>query len=222
MPQERGSFSITDHLELQYKISKQVDRLLLLGFHRELGKSEDDYRADFSLPEDAQKPLGWQKFRVRLVTDPRVSLRRACELAAGGTNIGLEAIDVPDGYAEEIVNSTEFPADQPYMVITHNGQRYRPIPVAVAEKEFQDSEVGSPLIEIVHSYLQYPRNFRDHGHDAAGSTLEHFIPWLARFNKEVGPRSEGKITIGACGRWDENSYWGAVTRSREMILLGPS
>src|SRR3989344_9558986 len=69
-----GSFEIPTSKE-EKLWSSQVERLINLGFHAELGMTEDEYKS--SMPAfQSQPPKFKGRFEIPLLIDPRVSLQR--------------------------------------------------------------------------------------------------------------------------------------------------
>lgn len=68
--------------------SAQIERLINLGFHAELGMSEDNYRA--SIPAFNPQPERFRgRFAIPVLVDPRVSLQRQLELISTSRNYTL-------------------------------------------------------------------------------------------------------------------------------------
>lgn len=76
----------------------QVERLIAIGFHHEVGKKEADYRRDFMIPEGINQPPHYKGvFDTFLVVDPRVALATQSELARirGWEELMIDAVNVP-------------------------------------------------------------------------------------------------------------------------------
>jgi len=195
---------------MELVVSKHVERYIGLGFYREVYPNLDDeeatarYREDFALPvSGVEQPEAHRgRFDVYLVVDPRINLPRQHKRAKIA-----EYIDTG-----KITNLTQFPR-RPYVVFTHDANRYRPHTVDQAIAKFAGDEVGSPQVEVTALYLNYPQFFRDHGVDAAGSRYKSdYVPCLYTFH--------GRPEVGAYWSGDVSRYWGALSRGKEIIELG--
>lgn len=215
-------------VDLEKIVAGQVGKHIALGFHTEVYPqlsaegAEEQYRKDFILPEGAAQPAEYVgRFDVALVVEPRISLTRKHELAKRIMELDLDS--VARGWAtsqvREWVNTgniqdlTEHPTDKPYLVFTHDGQRYRPFTVKQAIQRFADDEVGNPQVEITDLFLKHPEYFVDHGIYAAGS---HYggglVPCLGAFSDEPG------VSADLFGSPFQS--WGAGSRGKEYIILG--
>ena len=214
--------------DLEKVVPGQVERYIALGFHSEVyPKLEEDeakarYRADFTLPKDAaQKPEYVGHLDVVSVHDPRIPLTRKHELAARIKELDLdevarrwtttrvdEWIDISN-----IEDLTTYPTDIPYLVFTHDGQKYRKISVTQAKKQFKDFEVGSPQGEVTDLFLQEPAFFVDIGIYGGGSRLRYgYIPFLDTFY--------GRPSVHAYSPGKPDAYWGVLSRGKIYIPLG--
>ena len=189
--------------DLELIIAQQVNRLIQLGFHKELGMSKEEYRAGFTLPAGASQPESYKgRFDALLVVEPRIVLAR--QHARAGIKEWINT--------DNIQNLTKFP-DTPYAVWTHDGQKYRPFSVEKAIKRFATDEVGSPQIEVTALYLQHPEYFKNRGVDAAGSRGGGGgVPGLDTFVGGPGVRAPWIDRPG--------QGWGAGSRGKEIIRLG--
>lgn len=199
---ESGQELLVPNLELV--IASSVDRFVELGLHEKLGKTEQDYRAEFVLPEGAGQPESYKgRFDIPVVVEPRVSLAFIHKRA------GIrEYIDT-----DKVRNLVECPTDYPYIIFTHQGYRYRPYSVDRALTLFEDDEIGAPQIEVSSLYLEHPEFFLGRGLDAAGSQYEdNEVPFFDTFY--------GKPKVIARKIDHEDYSWGALSRGKEIIRLG--
>lgn len=166
--------------DLESIVARQVSRYIQLGFHTQLGESEDEYRAEFALPKDIKQPESYKgRFDVLLVVDPRIHTviqNRIAHISQFGINI------------DEIINLTEFPSNVPYAVWTHNGKKYSYYSVEKVLKLLADDELGSPVLEVTALYLQHSEYFKGvgvRGVYAAGSRYErNRIPALLKVGND--------------------------------------
>ncbi len=190
-------------VDLEYVVSRQIDRYVDLKFHSELGMSEADYRQSLALPEGTLQPESYRgRFDVLLVVEPRITLVRQHKLA----NI-TEYIST-----DKIVNIDEVP-DYPYAIWTHDGQVYRPVTVEQARDKFLNDEVGSPQLEVTDLYLQHPEYFKGRGIDAAGSQ-----DGGGRVPTQRAFYGGSEVRASEAGNADQD--WGAGSRGKEIIRLG--
>lgn len=214
--------------DLERIVTEQVKRFIALGFHREvypdLSKAEAKakYQADFVLPKQAVQPPEYRgRFDEVLVVEPRISLTRKHKLAGRIKELDLVPVakkwttsQVADWInTETIQDLTPHPTDIQYLVFTHDGQRYCPLTVEQAIGQFASDEVGSPQLEMIGLFLQKPIFFDGRGIDAAGSRNKFgSVPYLDTFN--------GRPEVGAHSAGNQNQDWGALSRGKEIILLG--
>lgn len=135
----------------------QTDRLIELGFHREVyphlspEEAEAFYRNDLAVPEFTNQPKEYEgRLDMVLVVDPRIQLPRQHRLAQVG------------GYTtSEVQNYVSYP-NHPYIAFIHDRQ--------IAPYGYKD-EAKSPQVEVTSLYLQHPELFRYKGFCAPGSRL---------------------------------------------------
>lgn len=143
--------------KLQAEWNRQTERLILLGFHSELGMTDEDYRntfPNFLLPPDTYKGLFLE---TPLVVDPRVPLKKQLTLAFTGSYIDTD----------HITNITDVP-DKPYTIWT-TSPRWA-LAYTVEQALFRPgSLIPSPIVEVISLYLQRPQSFRKNGVCAPGS-----------------------------------------------------
>lgn len=182
----------------------QVNSLVKFGFHKLLGISLDEYKE--SIPEISIQPKEYNNhFDIPLVVDPRVPISEQLEISGikARTNI------------ENIINVTEVP-NKPYTIWTHDARRYRHLTVEEACRKFSNDEVGSPLIEVIALYMQYPRIFKDFGIDAAGSRVDSreghdYVPSLILYDTRKDVIAD-RIDIGPYHEF------GALSRGKKIGL----
>ena len=116
-----------------------------------------------------------------------------------------------------IKNLTKIPADKPYLIWTHDAQKYRPLTVKQALGIFGSDEVGSPQIEVTALYLQYPEYFINRGINAAGSTYEsgsaNGIPFILVYDTQQPGFHVDWVDM-------PGDVWGALSRGKEVVKLG--
>lgn len=191
-------------LGLGFVVAACVDRFIELGFHEEMGQTQDEYRAKFILSEGAKQPESYRgRFDVAVVVEPRIRLARLHERAGIRDYINTD----------NVTDITEYPKDCPYIIFTHDGQRYRPYSVEKALTLFEDDEVGTPQVEVTGFYLKHPEYLIRRGVDAAGSRYEgDDVPFFDLFY--------GRPKVIA-RRIDHVDYsWGPLSRGKEIIRLG--
>lgn len=188
---------------LELMVAQQVDRLVQFGFHEELGKSEEEYRAEFLPLKGVSQPESYKGlFDILLVVEPRIALGKQ-HLRAGIKEVVS---------TDTIQNLTEFP-NKPYITWTQDGQKTRNCSAELATEYFKDDEIGSPQVEVTALYLQHPEYFKGLGIVAAGSRYEDgYVPCLGAFSD----RPE------VCGfPYDLRlPVWGVGYRGKEIVILG--
>ncbi len=176
---------------------KQVNRLISLGFNREIGKSEGTYRR--LLPLFTHQPEAYKgRFEIPLLVDPRISLKKQHKLAGISSTI----------HEEKIVDTIKIP-DVPYAIWTHDANRYRQFSVKDAIGKFQADEMSCPQMEVTALYIQYPEFFKDHGVDATGSLYgADGVPCINTFF--------GKPEMSHGSLDHPDSRWGPLSRGRKI------
>ena len=201
--------------ELNQTVQGQLNRYINKGLHRKIypkddpSQAEQKYRQDFVLPSGSIQPESYSgRFNQPLVVDPRLNLEDYCRPARVGS------------FETDIVDVVPTP-DTPYLLFTHDGQRYLSRSVSEAERMFAADEVGSTIIEVMAQYIQYPKNFPTYnfiigrGIMATGSRCEN-----ASNVPDLSSVALGGTTIGSSGLDEGERYWGAGSRGRKVILLG--
>jgi hypothetical protein len=179
---------------------KQGRRLVELGFHTQLGLSEEAYLQ--TLPKFEPQPEGYKgRFDLQVLVDPRLSSK-----VQHKTINAKESID-----SSIIVDVTQAPSE-PYVIWTHDASKYRQQSVAGAAEQFGEDEVGATQKEVTALYLQHPEAFAGRAVYAAGSRSEgRHVPYLHRLNDERRPR------LGRGGTNDrEHAFFGALSRGKKV------
>lgn len=186
---------------LEELIARQVSRFIALGFHQELGETEEKYREDFSLPKELMN-LG--KYRetqgLPLVVDPRVPLEKQHR----SVNM-VEYIDL-----EEVLEETPAPS-KPYLLWA-NIEEDNHLTTAEIIDGFSGDKVGSTHNELISLYLNYPEMFIDHGIAAGGARYKEDIPFIQSFIGVFGV-SRGQLR-------DRFPTWRVMSRNERVTELG--
>lgn len=175
----------------------QIQRLIELKFHEALGMTEEEYRS--GIPSILPQPETYiGRFDIPLVVEPRIDFTKQHQAAGVTNHIRIEKFN----------NVTEVPST-PYTLWTHDANRYRLLSVKQTRSIFLPDEVGSPMVEVIALYLQYPEIFEDHGVNAAGSRYgDDYVPDLSTF--DGGPKVDA--------HWIDDRYssWGVLSRGNEI------
>ncbi len=186
---------------LEELVARQVSRFIALGFHQELGKTEDKYREDFSLPEELTNLGEYKRTQgLPLVVDPRVPLGKQHR----SVNM-VEYIDL-----EEVSEETPAPS-KPYLLWV-NVEENNPPTTAEIINGFSGDKIGATHHELISFYLNYPRMFIDHGIAAGGARYKGDIPFIQRFIGVFGV-SRGQLE-------DRFPSWRVMSRNGRVIELG--
>lgn len=214
---------------LEWIVAGQAERNIQLGLASEVypGLSPEDaaeqYRNDFIVPKGAYSLAESYRgrFDVALAVDPRIELVRKHELAGRIKELGLDSIvgKWRTSRVQEFIDTgriqdlTDHPTKVPYLVFTHDGQRFRYISVEEAISRFESDEVGNPQLEVTDLFLKHPEYFNHRGMFAVGSRSEDGdVPCLAtwRGHPKVGAPLVGYPRRGL----------GALSRGEDFIELG--
>lgn len=159
--------AIEEKQKLDIVWSKQVNKLIELGFNTYLGMSPEDYKKSFvkfsNIPDEYKYPF--KKLNVPLLVDPRVPLEKQLKMAG----IDYDAKDV-----EKVFDLKPSP-QKPYNIWTHDSVRHWSLTgkndlLSVVERKPED-EVFCNLNEIVSLFIQYPEFFQRDKVDALGSRI---------------------------------------------------
>lgn len=134
----------------------QIDRLIDLGFDRQLGLSPDVYRRRF--PDITPRPPEYVgRFDVLLLVegDPSVDLK--CQHRAAGI---VEFTD-----SGKLVTKG-FQPNVPYYIWTHDGKRYRTKSIGSAIEAFSEDERACSQLEVTSLFIHYPELFKGCGIDS--------------------------------------------------------
>jgi len=201
---------------LEAAVRKQVNQYIALGFHKEVYPNIEEveaiarYRANFTLPEGASQPEDYKgRFDVPLVVEPRLAL----SLQHANSKPPIQERCKTDN----IQNLTEFP-NTPYLVWTHNGQRYSKLSTEQTIHSLAGDEVGSPQIEVTALYLQHPEYFEGKGYKGAaviaiGSRCD--VVWATLIDAY-----KGQPNVSSCWLGPMVTDPCKGSRGKEIIMLG--
>ncbi len=150
---------------LDQEWNRQIRNFIVLGFHEELGLSQEEYEKSFPKFEP-QSRKDWRRFDYPLLHEPRINVVRKMQLA------GIRN----DRKGNQISNGPQAP-DKPYASRTHNSNRYNPFKIDYSEIHHALDTPGQKeqfytLNETVDLFIQY-RNFFDFDNVAAiGSKIK--------------------------------------------------
>ena len=134
----------------------QVDRLIRLGFNRQLGLSPASYRLRF--PEIAPRPVpSAGRFDLFLVVegDPAIDLR-----------FQHDALGIAEFVDSGKLTTTGYQPTAPYYIWTHEGKRYATKSIAGALSSFTKDEVPCSQLEVTSLYAHFPGLFKGCGIDS--------------------------------------------------------
>lgn len=137
----------------------QIERLINLGFHAELGMSEDNYRA--SIPAFNPQPERFRgRFAIPVLVDPRVSLQRQLELSRTVVDPDVAQANLTKLSLAE--NSKPYVPQKPYQVwiraFTEDFRRVSKtgmIP-SRSNRDFAFDERGLTVIEGIALLREFP------------------------------------------------------------------
>lgn len=140
----------------------QIDRLIDLGFHGELGLSPEAYRSRF--PTEVVKPDAYVgRFDLFLLVEGDPSIRLKFQNRAAGI---VEFVD-----SEKLITEGPQPMG-PYFIWTHDGKRYRSTSSSKSREAFSIDEVPCSQLEVTSLYIHYPELFKGCGIDSGRSYLK--------------------------------------------------
>lgn len=153
--------------------SQQVDRLLSLGFHEELGITEEAYRVSIPTFLDIPREKNFGYFDLPLVVDPRVKPSKQ-----------MESVVVKDkiGRVDNIIDAHQQPYTMWGRIYEHPRVSYRGayentyLDLTKLFENIQTFEVGGTFIEVISMFLQYPQLFQNGKKHSAESYDLMFAP----------------------------------------------
>lgn len=163
----------------------QVNRLVELGYHTELGMSAEDYAA--SLPKFEKQPSEYVgRLDMPMVVETRIGYVRQAELA--GITVDPYLIDNAEN--TKPVSPKSSTPEKPYAGWFNKwGQRFaEPIAPTDAVEQLRDDEVGNGRLEGVTIQIHRPEyNQEGKFFDLIGEKVESdYVPCLDRWNDRPG------------------------------------
>jgi hypothetical protein len=134
----------------------QVDRLIDLGFNRQIGLSPSAYRQRF--PEILPKPTTYdQRFDVFLVVeaDPSLSLK-----------FQHQAVGIVEFVDSDKLTTVGFRSRTPYYIWTHEGKKYKTKSIGSAIEAFPEDERPCSQLEVTSLFVHHPEHFKGCGIDS--------------------------------------------------------
>lgn len=131
----------------------QIQRLITLGFHLQLGSnvSEAEYRN--SMPAFTQRPTeAGKNFMIPLLVDPRISLFR--QLLVHGVIPDVDVLDADIARISLAEESRDDIPKHPYQIWVNSGSKQR------GTADFRNHERGLTVIETLALLREKPRLFR--------------------------------------------------------------
>ena len=134
----------------------QVDRLISLGFHRQLALSPNDYRKRF--PRIVPKPNGYDdRFDLMVIVEADPAVELSFQHRAAGI---IECNKCGD------LTTEGFQPETPYVIWTHDGRRYQTKSIGAAIETFARDEVPCSQLEVTSLFIHYPELFKGRGIDS--------------------------------------------------------
>lgn len=180
-------------------VRRQIEKLVRLGFHNELGLTEEEYCKSFPIllpqPEEYRG-----RFDIPLIVDPRIPLGRQHELAGI-----VEYLNT-----NKISNLSPIPKDS-YIIWVHDTHNLEENTVEESISGFGEDEKGCLQVEVTSFYLHHPEFFRSNNRivSATGS----------RFNGNLIPCVEfchDKIRLDAISQYTHFQKTIALSRGERI------
>ena len=184
-------------INLDAEWQRQAGRRIELGFHTEIGLSEEDYLA--SLPKFEPQPEAFRgRFDIPVFIETRIAPKRQAELA--GLTYYLSDLNVRDW--EDDPKGYKTPAN-PYATWMQDGKKNLNKSVSTVRKNLAPDERGATEIDGISLFIANPEILKDHYIDFPGTSVgADYAPYLSRWGG--GPEV-------SCGRVDfaDSSYGSA-------------
>lgn len=144
---------------------RQVNKLVKLGFHKEMGMTKKAYVE--SLPKFTSQPESFKgRFDIPVIVDPRINWRRQCELAEISNYISREDVrdwkDDPKGYKTP---------ETPYITWMQDGTKNLDKSVQGVRQNFSEDERGATLYDGLSLVILHPEIMKKHNIDLPGTSV---------------------------------------------------
>jgi hypothetical protein len=140
----------------------QVDRLIDLGFNKQIGLSPSAYRQRF--PEIPSRSTGYdQTFDIFLVVegDPSLSLK-----------FQHQAVGIIEFVDSDKLTTIGFQPKTPYYIWTHDGKRYKTKSIGKALEALPQDERPCSQLEVSSLFIHHSELFKGCGIDSGRSYHE--------------------------------------------------
>lgn len=195
----------------------QAKRLVSLGFHTELGMTEDEYKA--SMPAfQPQLPEFKGRFETPLLIDPRVSIARQLDLLGINTNL------TPSELTKLSLAEKQYEGNAPYQIWVHFGKGDASKGLRDL-KEFEDDEQPLTVTQGLALFREKPQIIKDWGTfiPMAGSFLnEKTFILLAQPSKENPNEVQAILEKSSAGSRIIGNFTRGKIEAKPLLPQNPS
>lgn len=163
----------TPELKFRDEWLRQAQKYIKLGFHKELGLSEQEYLD--SLPKFGPQPENFKgRFDIPIMVETRISVKRQCELA--GIEYCLDVVDVgwPSAfpYGDWPNDSKGYKTPNvPYITWMQDGASNLGESVDIVREKLAKDERGATIFGGIAFYLAQPKVLEHHFMDLPGTEV---------------------------------------------------
>jgi len=152
-------------VNLKTERTRQAQRLIQLGFHRELGLSKKEYLA--SLSKFGPQPEAFKgRFDIPILVETRIPIERQCKLT--GIKYLLEGVDFQDWPKD--LQGYRTP-DKPYFAWMQDGSKNLNETVQNVRETFKEDERGATIFDAIGLYLAHPEILKHHFINLPGTSV---------------------------------------------------
>lgn len=153
-------------VDLNFEWQRQTKRLIYLGFHRELGLSEEKYLS--SLPKFESQPGAFRgRFNIPVLVERRIAPQ--CQAKLAGLDYYLENLAVFDWKDDSKGYKTP---DTPHATWMQDGKKNLKEDVSTVRENFASDERGATVYDGIALFIAHPEILKDHGIDLPGTSVE--------------------------------------------------
>lgn len=199
---QKPSVERIDSINLDLEWKRQSGRYVELGFHKELGLSEENYLASLSRFEP-QPEVFVGRFDIPILVETRIAPKRQAELA--GLNYLLRGLNVHDW--EDDPKKYKTPKI-PYTTWMQDGKKNLKRSVRDVRRTLEADERGATEYDGIARWIANPSVLEDHNIDLPGTSVgSDNAPYLDRWGGRPGVDCWGRVDnvdprygSASCGR----------------------
>lgn len=185
---QKPSSEKTKQIDLGLEWQRQAQKLIDLGFHRDLGLSEETYL--LSLPKFESQPEAFRgRFDIPVLVETRIDPARQAELA--GLDYWIKGLDVSDWKDDPKGYKTP---ETPYTTWMQDGKKNLKRNVEDVRENLETDERGATKYDGVALFIAHPEILNDHYIDLPGTSLgADYAASLSQWNGKPRVYYDGRV-----------------------------